>query len=71
MEKLRETGGAVAGEGTPGFAGGPEAGTAPEGATRSGAENPKGGARRFSAAERACQRTATLAQSGDIQPLRS
>ena len=53
MEKQRETGGAVAGEGTPGFAGVPEPGTAREGAARSGAAEPKGRARRFTAAERA------------------
>jgi transposase InsO family protein len=53
MEKLRETGGAVAGEGTPGFAGGPEPGTVGGIESKAAQRASKGRVRRFTAAERA------------------
>jgi len=53
MEKLRETSGAVAGEGTPGFAGVPEPGTAGGIESKDAPRASKGRVRRFTASERA------------------
>ena len=52
MEKQQSTGGAVAGEGTPGFAGVPEPGTAGATNRRATAATAKGRGRHYSAAER-------------------